>query len=43
MDALEEMGIVGPDEGGGRSREVLVREFEEAEEGLMGLMNEVTR
>ncbi len=41
IDALEEMGIVGPDEGGGRSREVLVHEFEEEETGLAGLMDGV--
>ena len=29
MDQLEELGIVGPDEGGGRSRKVLISEFEE--------------
>jgi S-DNA-T family DNA segregation ATPase FtsK/SpoIIIE len=30
MDQLEEMGAVGPDEGGGRSREVLTRQEETA-------------
>jgi S-DNA-T family DNA segregation ATPase FtsK/SpoIIIE len=29
MDALEEEGIVGPPESGGRSREVLIGDFEE--------------
>ena len=31
MEQLEEMGVVGPDEGGGRSREVLIRKGEEME------------
>ena len=30
MEQLEEMGAVGPDEGGGRSREVLTRREETA-------------
>ena len=36
LDQLEERGIVGPAEGGGRSREVLIgpNEFEEAEESV---------
>jgi S-DNA-T family DNA segregation ATPase FtsK/SpoIIIE len=32
MDALEEQGIIGPDEGGGRSRQVLLPEEEDDEE-----------
>ncbi len=32
MDTLEDEGIVGPPESGGRSREVLVEDFEDAEE-----------
>jgi S-DNA-T family DNA segregation ATPase FtsK/SpoIIIE len=32
MDTLEEEGIVGPPESGGRSREVLIGDFEDAEE-----------
>ena len=32
MDELEELGIVGPNQGGGREREVLVGPDEEMEE-----------
>jgi S-DNA-T family DNA segregation ATPase FtsK/SpoIIIE len=40
MDQLEEQGIVGPDEGGGRGRQVLLGleiDFEEIEERLPGV------
>jgi hypothetical protein len=42
MDALEEREIVGPDEGGGRSRRVLLGreegiDFDEIEERLPGV------
>jgi hypothetical protein len=32
MDRLEEEGIVGPPVSGGRSREVLIRDFEDVED-----------
>jgi S-DNA-T family DNA segregation ATPase FtsK/SpoIIIE len=32
MDTLEEEGVVGPPVSGGRSREVLTRDFEDTEE-----------
>jgi S-DNA-T family DNA segregation ATPase FtsK/SpoIIIE len=36
LDELEEMGIVGPAQGGGREREVLVSPDEEGEESFTG-------
>jgi len=34
MDELEELGVVGRSQSGGKSREVLVREEDEEDDGL---------